>query len=451
MSDHRSPAADRRFSMRFFPCLLALLLVIPAQAQDRTIRTVQGTFALTNARIETVTNGTIERGTVVLRDGMIEAVGATVAAPADAQVIDAEGLTLYPGFIDSGTQIGLQEVGSQSETQDYDELGDITPQMQALTAVNPNSVHFPIARVAGVTAALTVPSGGLMPGTAAVVRFHGYTPAQRDTGFRGVVLNVPNSARRGFFDRRTDEDIKKQFEEAMERLNETWDQAHLFSRIDSAGAASGQPRTPSYQPEMEALLPVLRGSAALLVEVNAAADILKALEWLEEKDVRAILTGVAEGWRVADHLEAAGLPIITGPVLSMPTRGSDRYDRAYQNVALLHQAGLQVALRTREVENVRNLPFNAGFAVAWGRDLGFDRQAALEAITIVPARMFGVDDELGSIEVGKAATLFAADGDPFEPSTQIRYLFIDGYQIPIESRQISLYEEFLNRNPGLTR
>ncbi|NNF56770.1 MAG: amidohydrolase family protein [Rhodothermaceae bacterium] len=437
--------------MRFLTLLLLVLLAFPAQAQDRVIRTEQGTFALLNARIETITNGTIERGTVVLRDGVIEAVGTNVTPPADAQVIDAEGLTLYPGFIDGGTQIGLQEVGSQPETQDYNELGEVTPQMQALTAVNPNSVHFPIARVAGVTAALTSPTGGLMPGTAALVRFHGYTPAQMDTGFRGVALNFPNSARRGAFDRRTDEDIKKQFEEAMERLDETWDQALLFARIDSAGAASGQPQRPAYQPEMEALLPVLRGSAALLVEVNAAADILKALEWLEGRDVRAILTGVAEGWRVADHLATAGLPVITGPVLSMPTRGSDRYDRAYQNAALLRQAGLQVALRTREVENVRNLPFNAGFAVAWGRDLGFDRQAALEAITIAPARMFGVEDQLGSIEVGKAATLFAADGDPFEPSTQVQHLFIDGYQIPIESRQISLYEEFLNRNPGLTR
>ena len=437
--------------MRFFLFLLALVAATSAHAQDGVIRTVRGTFALTNARIETVTNGAIERGTVVIRDGRIEAVGADVVAPADAEVIDCDGLTLYPGFIDGGTQLGLQEIGSQSETQDYDELGEITPQMQALTAVNPNSVLIPVARVAGVTSVLTMPAGGQMPGTAALIRLHGYTPNQMDLGFRGVVLNFPASARRGPFDRRTPEDIKKQFDEAMEQLNETWRQAVLFARIDSAATASRQPREPYYQPEMEALLPVVRGEAPLLVEANAAADITKALEWIEEQRVNAILTGVAEGWRVADRIAAAGIPVVTGPVTGLPTRASDRYDRAYRNAALLHDAGVTVALRTREVENVRNLPFNAGFAVAWGDDIGFDRQAALEAITIVPARIFGVDDQIGSIEVGKAATLFAADGDPFEPRTHVRHLFIDGYRVPIASRQINLYDEFLNRNPGLSR
>ena len=442
--------------MRLALLALALLATAlpapPASAQGPQYRARAGTFALTDCRIETVTRGTIERGTVVIADGQIAAVG-TASVPAGAIQVPCDGGTVYPGMIDAGTRIGLQEIGSQDETEDYDELGDVTPQMQALTAINTSSIHFPITRVSGVTTALSVPSGGLMPGTAALLNLHGYTPQQMAAGFEGVVLNFPQSGRRGRFDRREQQVIDKAAKEAMDKLDEVWEQAALYARIDSVRAAGGRQPTgaQAYQPEMAALLPVVRGERVLLVEVNAAADILKAIEWLDGKPVSAVLTGVAEGWRVADKIAAAGLPVVTGPVTGLPTRASDRYDRTYQNAALLAQAGVQVALRTDDrMQNYRNLPFHAGFAVAHGQSLGFDRQAALEAVTIAPARIFGVDDRLGSVEVGKQATLFIADGDPFEPATQVRAVFIDGYQIPMVSRQTELYEEYLRRSPGLT-
>lgn len=430
--------------MKFTSSLLTLFLFLcgsVASAQDGYIRAYEGTFALTNARIETITNGTIENGSLVIRDGVIEEVGATVAIPGDAEVIDCSGMTIYPGMIDGGTRLGLQEIGSLAETVDHGEIGDIRPHMQALTAVNPNSVSIPITRVSGVTTVLTSPSGGIMPGTAALINLHGYTPDQMDAGFKGVVLNFPSSARFGRFDRRTDEDMEKQFNEALERLNETWEQAVLFERIDANGGSD------LYQPEMAALVPVIRREAPLLIEAHAAKDIEKALEWIEEKSIDAVLTGVREGWRVADKIAAAGVRVITGPVLTTPSRDYDRYDAAYRNAGWMHDAGVTVAIRSGEVENVRNLPFNAGFAAAYG----MGREAALEAVTIVPARIFGVDERLGSIEVGKDATLFVADGDPFETKTQVVDLFIGGYRIPIESRHISLYDEFLNRNPGLER
>ena len=433
------------------PLLLALaaLTALPAFAQGPQYRARAGTFALTDCRIETVTRGTIERGTVVIEDGRITGVG-DAAVPAGATQVACGGGTVYPGMIDGGTRLGLQEIGSQSETQDYDEVGDVTPQMKALTAINVSSVHIPITRVSGVTTTLSVPQGALMPGTAALVNLHGYTPEQMATGFEGVVLNFPMSGRRGRFDRREQEAIDKAAKEAIEKLDEVWEQAVLYARIDSARIAGTPDGEMAYQPEFQALLPVVRGTMPLLVEANSATDIAKAIEWLEGKDVRAILTGVAEGWRVADRIAEAGLPVITGPVTGLPTRASDRYDRTYQNAALLAQAGVPVALRTDDgMQNYRNLPFHAGFAVAYGEELGFDRQAALEAVTITPARIFGVDDDLGSVEVGKRATLFVADGDPFEPATQVTALFIDGYQVPLVSRQSELYEEYLQRVPGL--
>jgi imidazolonepropionase-like amidohydrolase len=202
-----------------------------------------------------------------------------------------------------------------------------------------------------------------------------------------------------------------------------------------------------YYPEMEQMAKVVAGELPLLVEVNAAADIEAAIKWVESKKAKAILTGVAEGWRVADKIAQAKLPVITGPVLSLPTRQSDRYDAAYTNPAKMLKAGVKVAIRTNDAENVRNLPFNAGFAAAYG----MGKEEALKAVTIVPAEILGVADRLGSIEEGKNATLFIADGDPFETSTQIKHVFIDGYQIPMTNRHIRLYQEFLERSPGLER
>ncbi len=436
--------------MRLFLVALALAVAAPALAQGPQYRARGGAFALTDCRIETVTRGTIERGTVVIEDGRITAVG-DASAPAGARVLPCDGGTVYPGMIDGGTTLGLQEVGSLSETQDYDEIGNIAPQMRALTAVNPSTIHVPITRLAGVTTALALPRGGTMPGTAALINLHGYTPDQMAAGFEGVVLTFPRSGRRGRFDRRPQEAIDKAYKEVIDALDEVWEQAETYARIDSARAADGTGAMP-YQPEMAALLPVVRGERVLLVEVDAAADIEKAVKWLKDKDVRsAALMGVAEGWRVADQIAEAGLPVIVGPVLDLPTRDSDRYDRTYQNAALLARAGVPVSLRTMDgMQNYRNLPFHAGFAVAYGQDVGFDRQAALEAVTINPARLFGVDDRMGSIEVGKDATLFVADGDPFEPATEVTAVFVGGYQVPLVSRQTELYEEYLHRSPGLT-
>jgi len=154
----------------------------------------------------------------------------------------------------------------------------------------------------------------------------------------------------------------------------------------------------------------------LVIQVNTAKDILSAIEWVKERKIEnPIFSGVAEGWRVADEIAEAGIPCLVGPVLSTPTRGSDRFDKPYQNVGLMHKAGVKVAIRTGESENVRNLPFNAGFAAAYG----MGREDAMRAVTITPAEIFGVSDMLGSLEVGKKANVIVADGDPFEQANRL--------------------------------
>lgn len=400
---------------------------------------------MTNATIETITNGTVENGTVVIADGKITAVGTDVAIPQGAETIDCSGHTIYPGMIDGGTQLGLSEVGSDPRTRDYNEVGEVIPHMQALTAVNPNSVLIPVTRVNGVTSVLSMPTGGLFPGTAALVNLHGYNPDQMYAGFKGVVLNFPSTGKRGRWDRRSDEDIKKAAEKSLKKLNDVWMKASQYYKIDSL--TGGNPQ--EYYAEMEALLPVLKGEMKLLVNVNAAKDIQSAVEWLQKNklDANAILCGVAEGWRMAEEIAESGIPVITGPILRNPSRAYDRYDKPYANAGLMAKVGVKVAVKTNETENVRNLPYHAGFAATYG----WNKTDALKAVTIVPAEIFGVADKYGSIEEGKHASLFVTDGDPFETKTQVKYVFIDGWMIPMESRHTQLYDEFLERSPGTSK
>lgn len=413
------------------------LLVSPglmAQIDGEVIKPYKANFLLTNAKIYTVTNGILEDTDLLIKDGLIKSIGKDIAHE-NHTVIDCSGKSIYPGFIDSGTSLGLVEVNSLAETQDYMELGKLTPQMEALTAVNPNSVAIPVTRVSGVTTVLTQPRGGYFPGTAALIHLNGYTPDQMYGGFKGVILNFPSGVRSGRYDNRSLEDIQKAKTKALDEINTLWDKAATYLSIKNKGGEL------DYYPEMEQLSRVLTKEFQLLIEVNAAKDIVSALEWIEGRDLRVVLTGVAEGWKVADQIAEAGVSVITGPVLALPTRDADNYDAPYNNPALLHKAGVKVALRTNDSENVRNLPFNAGFAAAYG--LG--NTDALKAITLHPAEIFGVDDKLGSLEEGKNATLFIADGDPFEPKTQIQQVFINGYSIPMTNRHIRLYQEFLDR------
>ena len=432
--------------MTYLYSLLISAVLVIAPAKNEAVDTIT---VLTNARIVTITQGTIENGTIVVEDGIIVQLGTDIDIPDGAQIVDLAGLTVYPGMIDSGTQMGLVEVGSLSETRDASELGDLSPQMKALTAVNPNGVAIPVTRVNGITTVLTVPSGGMLPGQAALINLHGYTPQQMYAGFEGVVLRFPSTGRRGRFDSRSEEDVEKAATEALKKLNDTWDSAELHHRIDSTYQARPEDgRRPEYVPSMEALKGVVRGEQSLIIQVNTAKDILSALDWIKARNMtNVIFSGLAEGWRVADKIAEAGVPCLVGPVLSIPTRASDRFDKAYKNAALMHEAGVKIAIRSNDTANARNLPYHAGFAAAYGLPV----EAALRAVTINPAEIFGVDDRLGSLEVGKEATFFIADGDPFETSTTILHVFIAGYQVPMESRHTRLYEEFLNRNPGLDK
>ena len=420
----------------------AIVLLLSAQLliAQQVGKPTNGIFLLKNGTIHTITNGTYI-GDVQLQDGKIAEIGKVNALP-NMKVVDCTNKHIYPGFIDSGSRLGLVEIDAVTVTNDFRELGDFIPHMRALTAVNPNSVSIPITRLNGVTTVFAKPEGSTFPGTGALVDLFGYNPEQMSCGSERVLMRFPSTGRKGRFDRRTEDEIKKDAEKTMKNLNDIWSSALAYSKIDSTSKADKQHWVKN-NPQMDALLPIVRKEMPLFVEVNSKSDIESALTWIEEKKIKTVLMGVAEGWRVADKIAKSGISVITGPILNTPRRENDRYDAAYTNAAKMSKAGVKVAIRTDNAENTRNLPFNAGFAAAYGMGI----EEALKAITIYPAQIFGVADKYGSLEKGKVANILITNGDPFETKTKIEKIFIRGWDLPYESRQTLLYDEFLHRTP----
>lgn len=419
-----------------FSALIFCLLMIDGLEAQMVEKAEGGTFLLQGGQVYDHDKGMMGAD-LLIEDGLISQIGSGLSAPS-AKVIDCTGLEIYPGMIDSGTKLGLAEIGAVSLTQDHSEIGTYTPHMEALTAINPNSVNIPVNRVNGITTVLAVPGRGLFPGKAALINLHGYTPQQMYADFKAPILRFPSTGKRGRWDRRSAEDVKKDADKALKKLNNFWKNCKVYAKLG---------KSERYNPQMEALKPVVNGEMPLMIEANKKQDILAALAWANKQDIKFILSGVAEGYRVLDSLVKYNIPVITGPILDNPARSSDKYDVGYSNAGQMQKAGIKVAIRTNETENVRNLPYNAGFAAAYG--MGWEE--AFKAITLTPAEIFGVADKYGSLEKGKVANLFISNGDPFETKTQIQHLFISGWKIPLESRHTLLYDEFLERDPGMNR
>lgn len=400
-----------------------------------------GKFAITNATIHTVTNGTIEGGIVLIDDHAISLVGKNAKIPNDYEVIDASGKHVYPGFIDANTRLGLEEVGSIELTQDYNEVGDYNPHMKAFTAVNPNSVSIPVTRVNGITNVVSIPASGVIAGKATLIDLWGYTPddmAVKESA--GLHIEWPNAISGGS----SDEEVQKKYEKDLKELNDFWKRAEFYDEMMEQYELDPEGRSqPDKNIKMEAMREVITGDVPVIISVNREKNIKNAIDWTNEKeDVNFIFAGVSEGWRVAEELAEAEIPVIASSLYTI-TRDYDNYQRPYQNAGKMAEAGVKVMISTGGgVENVRNVGFHAGYAANYG----MGKEEALKAVTINPAEVFGVGDQLGSIEEGKKANLFISDGDPFEPTTQIEHVFINGYKIPMTSRHDQLYEQFLDRD-----
>jgi imidazolonepropionase-like amidohydrolase len=400
-------------------------------------------YAIVDATVHPISAPDIPRGVVLIEGGRIQAVGAKLAIPSQAVVIHALGLHVYPGLIDAGTELGLAEVGAVRATIDTSEGGELQPDLLALTAVNPASEHFAVTRFAGITAALTRPTGGLLSGQSAVIHLAGWTPDEMAIRSpMALHLNFPAGPDAGprFTRERVAPDERRrrreEYEARVRRLREFFERAKRY-----AAARAQAPDQVPFDPRLEAMIPYVAGKRPVIIAAGTAPVIRAALQFAEPLGLKVILAGGRDAWKVADLLAQKGVPVIFGPVYNLPARDEDPYDAVFAAPAVLHRAGVKLCFQSADAAMARDLPHEAGIACAYG----LPHEAALRAVTLEAAQILGVDDLLGSLEPGKLADVIVTDGDPLEVTTSLHNLFIAGKPIPLESKQTRLYQLYQRR------
>ena len=416
----------------------SLSLAIPALASAQSL-------AITGGRVYPVSGPMIENGTVLVRDGRIVAVGAGIPIPADAQRVDATGKVVTPGLVNAATQLALVEIGAVAGTRESTARGKdgIAAAFRPWEGLNPASVMISPARLAGVTSVLVVPQGGLISGQAAMV--HLVQGSVTDMVMRAPVAMAATLGPGGG-------DHAMPRAETIMRLREILDDARVY-RVRRNDFERAQTRTlAASRLDLEALLPVLDGRVPLIVVASKASDIEAALRLGKEFSLKLIIGDGAEAWQVADQLAAAHVPVLTGAMNNIPESFSALGTRQ-ENAGLLAKAGVTVGLignaggGDEEAFNVRNLRFEAGNAVTYGMEWN----AALRAITLTPAEVFGVADRIGSLSAGKIADIVIWSGDPFEFASQPEKVYIRGQLVTQPSRQELLEQRYRSLPPDYKR
>jgi imidazolonepropionase-like amidohydrolase len=394
-------------------------------------------YAIRNARIVTVSGPTIPNGHILIQDGKIAAIGASIPIPASAKIIDAKGLTAYPGMIDPHTEMGLEEINSIAATLDTSEIGDLNSHMRVSAAINPLSEHVAVSRANGITTVMSAPAGGLFAGQTAIINLNGWVTKDmllKDS--TGMIINFPrdvnlpaNATER---QRRDAEDNRKR---RIENLKKTLREAQAHARLLDANIET------ETNLGLRALVPVIKGEMPAIFVANTMNEIRGALEIADEFGLKAILSGVAEAGRAVDLIKSKNVPVLFGGLLNLPQKDSDPYDTQFTTPAALSKAGVKFAFTVGGAATVRDLPFQAGMAVGFG----LDRLEALKAVTLYPAQILNIADKVGSIEEGKIANIILTDGDPLELLTQIKHLFIAGKPVDLKNRHTELYEKFSKR------
>jgi len=402
--------------------------------------------AIRNATIYPVTSAPIANGTIVFANGVITAIGTNVSIPSGATVIDGAGLSVYPGLIDSGSQVGLTEVSSVAGTNDSSELGEINPNARAEVAVNPHSNLIPVTRVNGITTVIAEPEGGIISGQSAMIQLSGWTPKE-------MVLKAPAAMHMHFprlhtvsfdeqpQDEEAEKEAKKNYTNQVDKLRDILRDAQAYSKAAAARAKDTTVRRFDRDVLLEALVPVVEGREPVIMHASLARDIKAAIKFADEFKLKMILADAEDVAQVIPDLKSHSIPVILGPILALPPREDDAYDLIFTNAKTLYDNGIRFAIQSSDSHNARNLPYHAAMCAAFG----LPKDVALESITIFPAEIFGVADRIGSLEVGKIANVIVTNGDPLEIVTQVKKVFIGGEDIPMDTYQTLLYQKFLQR------
>ena len=441
--------------------LFALLFASAAFAQQKTpaAKTPAATpaldparpIAITGGKLLTITHGTIDNGVLVIENGKIAAVGAasSVKVPANAQVVDAKGMTVYPGLIDSETHLGLTEISAEKNTNDLVETSDeIMPHMHVADAFHAESALIPVARYNGITNALVAPdSKDTLPGQNSFIQLYG-ADASAMLLIRDIALPLNFTGKQ----RRNESFATSSYPSTRmgmaAQLRQAFTDAQGYAakweeynkKKAAAKPGDNPPSPPSRDLKLEALLPYLAGKKPVVVKAEEPNDVETAFALAQEFNLRVILNGLTHSQAIFDKIASWKVPVIVGSIYDEPKEWQ-RYDAVYRVPAELSKLGIKIAFASFEAHQVRNLPYAAGFAVAFG--LPYDE--AMKALTLYPAQIWGVDDQLGSLDVGKSANVVVASGDPLDVKTVVQRVFIQGRDVPMTNRQTELRDHYSNR------
>ncbi|HZD95824.1 MAG TPA: amidohydrolase family protein [Candidatus Sulfotelmatobacter sp.] len=418
----------------------------PASPAANTAATNE-TIALKGGRLLTITHGVVENGVVVMQNGRITAVGgAGTAIPSGAKVIDVTGMTVYPGLIDSETHLGLTEVSADRMTNDELESSDeIMPHMHVADAFHAETALIPVTRINGITNAIVAPAGGdTLPGQDSFIQLAGPSATEmlviRDIA---MPLNFTGQQRRNQnFDQAkfpfTRMGMATQLRQAFIDAQDYEQKTASYEKKKSSSDEKEKDKTPPKRDlKLEALLPYLHGKKPVVLAAEEPNDVLTALDLANEFHLKVILNRVTHSASLLDKIAATKLPVIVGSIYAQP-KDSERYDAVFSLPAQLAKRGVKIAFASYDAHQARNLPYAAGYSVGFG----LPAEEALKALTINPAQIWGVDKDLGSLEVGKLGNVVVANGDPLDVRTDVKHVFIQGQEIPLVNKQTQLRDQY---------
>ncbi len=421
-----------------------LAAAVAAQAQSPQ------PIALTGAKLLTVTHGTIENGVLVMADGKISAIGEAgkVKIPSGAKVVDAKGMTVYPGLIDPESNFGLTEISADQMTNDLVERSDeIMPHMHVYDGFHAGTELIPVARLNGVTNGVVAPaSDDTIPGQDIFIQLYGKDRDEMIMG-RDIALAMNFGAeqrRRG--SGRGGGGGRSEYPSTrmglITQLRQTFLDVQDYEARREA-AAKKDDKTFKRDLKMDALIPYLKGERPVVIGVYEGYDVETIMALAQEFHLKVILNHVTHTQEILDKIAAYHVPVIIGSIYDFP-RADQRFDAVYTLPAELAKRGVKIAISSADAggpvssHSARNLPYAAGFAVAYG----LPYEDALKAITLNVAEMFGFGDRLGSLDVGKMANVVVANGDPLDVRTDVKQVYIQGVAVPMEDRQTHLRDEY---------
>jgi imidazolonepropionase-like amidohydrolase len=431
-------------NLKFFPVVLLIMsylltLVasdqIPAPAQKQPI-------ALINATIHPVSSPLINNGTILFDKGLIVALGTNISIPPEAITIDLTGKHVYPGLIESYSRLGLTEIRAVRSTNDYSELGQINSNVTAEKAVNPESEYFPVNRANGIALAVTLPTGGIIAGKSALLKMDGWTWEEMTLKAPvSMVMDWPQmSIKTTGWRLKPPEEQQKDIDKNIKLLDKTFKDARAYRAARESAGKKGVPFH-KYDPRLEALIPVLNGELPLWISANSLLEIEAAVSWAGQQQIKMVLVGGNDAFMAAELIKQKNIPVIITATLRLPTRRDADFDEPFTLPLKLYKAGIKYCIAGTGASNVRNLPYHAAKAAAYG----LSKEEALKSITLYPAEIIGVENRMGSLEAGKEATLIVTNGDPLEITTNVEKLYIQGRDTDLDNKHKTLYHKYQER------